>query len=124
MELHKNLTLDPSSNPSSAAAATTMTLTSTPMAIPLTQLVKPSPLALAASLPAAAGTTLFATTHDLNNFSSHAISGGGGGPSVRGAGGKPLTTKIRATAGSSAATGLVENGNKSNKTDRKFAPYW
>jgi len=76
------------------------------MAIPLTQLVKPSPLALATAVPNAA--TLFATT-DLNNFSSQSRI-------------KPLTTKIRATTtGISSASG-IENGSKT-KADRKFAPY-
>ncbi|RWS17886.1 poly(rC)-binding protein 3-like isoform X5 [Dinothrombium tinctorium] len=104
MELHKNLTLDPTSNPSSTA--TTMTLTSTPMAIPLTQLVKPSPLALA-TVPSAAA-TLFATT-DLNNFSNQTRI-------------KPLTTKLRATTTGLSTTPGLENGSKA-KADRKFTPY-
>lgn len=107
MELHKNLTLDPTSNPSSTATA--MTLTSTPpMAIPLTQLVKPSPLALAATAVPASTATLFAAT-DLNNFSSQSRI-------------KPLTTKIRSTGTGLSSGGGLENGSK-NKLERKFAPY-
>jgi len=105
MELHKNLTLDPTSNPSSTAT----TLTSNPMAIPLNQLVKPH-LALAAASAVPSSAALFAT--DLNNFSSQARP-------------KPLTTKLRATPHTAAISqpphGL-ENGNKA-KADRKFAPY-
>lgn len=98
MELHKNLTLDPSlsANPNSA---TLTRLTSTPMAIPLTQ--------LAAAVPATTLSGALFTSHDLNNvFNSRNI--------------KPLTTKIRAAP--TTASGIVENGNK-NKTDRKFTPY-
>jgi hypothetical protein len=121
MELHKNLTLDPGSNPSAGGGH--QQPPNHPMAIPLTQLVKPSPLALAAAsagLPssatagsttaaAAAAASLFAAATDLNScLSSQARV-------------KPLTTKLRATA-VGLPPGLLENGNKS-KADRKFAPY-
>jgi hypothetical protein len=100
MELHKNLTLDPSlsANPNNS---TLTRLTSTPMAIPLTQLA-----AAAAAVPATTLSGALFTTHDLNNvFSSRHI--------------KPMTTKIRAAT---TSTGIVENGNKT-KTERKFTPY-
>ncbi|XP_054162611.1 poly(rC)-binding protein 3-like isoform X2 [Oppia nitens] len=103
MELHKNLTLDPSlsaANPNSAM--TRLTTTSTPMAIPLTQ--------LAAAVPATTLSGALFTAHDLNNvFNARNI--------------KSLTTKIRGGAPThTTTTGIVENGNK-NKTDRKFTPY-
>ncbi|KAI1280349.1 Poly(rC)-binding protein 3 [Halotydeus destructor] len=135
MELHKNLTLDPTSNPSAAATA----LTSNPMAIPLNQLVKPgqpptptgggghasanyhhqqqqqyaqlqaaAAAAASASCVTPSGAALYAA--DLNSFSSQARP-------------KPLTTKLRATPAnlSQPSPHGIENGK--TKADRKFAPY-
>ena len=67
------------------------------MAIPITQLVKPSPLALAVN------PTNTANLFDLNNFSSQTRM-------------KPL--KIKAGTQGMTATPGIET-----KADRKFAPY-
>lgn len=100
MELHKNLTLDPTSNPAAQNA-----LASNPMAIPLNQLVKPHHLALQAG---AVTVPTSAALFDLNNYSSRS---------------KPLTTKLRATMTSPAQPPHgIENGSKT-KAERKFAPY-
>ncbi|XP_067124568.1 poly(rC)-binding protein 3-like isoform X3 [Centruroides vittatus] len=98
MELHKNMTLDPTSTPASTSATMTSTLTTpSPLAIPLSQLVKPTPLAL--GLTAAPATSaLFAA--DLNNIASQSR--------------KNLTTKIRATTS--------HNGSKKSERN-KFSPY-
>ncbi|XP_053204137.1 poly(rC)-binding protein 3-like isoform X1 [Panonychus citri] len=94
MELHQNLTLDPSSNPTSNAATT---LTINPLAIPLTQLVKPSPLALAVNPNAA---NLF----DLNNFSSQ-------------------TSRMKPMKLKAGTQGMTTTPGIETKADRKFAPY-
>lgn len=98
MELHKNLDL--TSNPSSTSA-NTMSISTTPLAIPINQLVKASPLTLGLSSAAAAAhaaanqTTLF----DLQNAITNR---------------KNLTTKLK--------TATAHNGNK--KAERnKFSPY-
>ncbi|XP_055929209.1 poly(rC)-binding protein 3-like isoform X2 [Argiope bruennichi] len=100
MDLHKNLDL--TSNPSSTSA-NTMSITNTPLAIPINQLVKASPLTLGLSSAAAAAAAAAAanqtTIFDLQTTISNR---------------KSLTTKLRATA--------THNGNK--KTERnKFSPY-
>ncbi|GFY46110.1 poly(rC)-binding protein 3 [Trichonephila inaurata madagascariensis] len=100
MDLHKNLDL--TSNPSSTSA-NTMSITNTPLAIPINQLVKASPLTLGLSSAAAAAAAAAAanqtTLFDLQTAITNR---------------KSLTTKLRATA--------THNGNK--KTERnKFSPY-
>lgn len=106
MELHKNMTLDPTSTPASTSATmTTLTTTPSPLAIPLSQLMKPTSLAIgltAAAAAAAASSTatsaLFAA--DLNSITNQTR--------------KTLTTKIRGST----------NHNGSKKTERnKFSPY-
>lgn len=99
MELHKNLTLDPTSNPTAPPTA----LPTNPMAIPLNQLVKPHQLALGGAAGQVASATAAAALFDLNNYASR----------------PKLTTKLREHA--AAGTGL-ENGSKT-KADRKYAPY-
>ncbi|XP_022246673.1 poly(rC)-binding protein 3-like isoform X2 [Limulus polyphemus] len=99
MELHKNLTLDPNSLP--ASSHTVASTTPSPLAISLSQLVKPSPLALGLTAATAAYTpttsVLFA---DLNNLTSQTR--------------KTLTTKIR--------TSTSHNGSKKSERN-KFSPY-
>ncbi|XP_076324541.1 poly(rC)-binding protein 3-like isoform X2 [Tachypleus tridentatus] len=99
MELHKNLTLDPNSIP--ASSHTVASTTPSPLAISLSQLVKPSPLALGLTVATAAYTpttsVLFA---DLNNLTSQSR--------------KNLTTKIRASTS--------HNGSKKSERN-KFSPY-
>lgn len=106
MELHKNLTLDPTSNPASTHNTMTTTMSPTlttpsPLAIPLSQLVKPTSLA-ALGLTSGVPTTSALFAADLNNISAAQSR-------------KNLTTKIRTSASS-------HNGSK--KTERnKFNPY-
>ncbi|XP_077562708.1 poly(rC)-binding protein mub isoform X5 [Haemaphysalis longicornis] len=106
MELHKNLTLDLSST---HPAPTNSPTPPSPLAIPLSQLVKPAsaaPLALLAN--------------ELNNLSSAAA-----------AGRKGLTAKMRASAAAqgaagaaAAATATASAHNGSKKSERnKFSPY-
>lgn len=100
MDLHKNLDL--TSNPSSTSANNnTMSITNTPLAIPLNQLVKASPLTLglsSAAAAAAAAAVNQSTLFDLQTAITNR---------------KSLTTKLRAS---------THNGSK--KTERnKFTPY-
>lgn len=96
MELHKNLTLDPTTtNPASSPHSSMPGGGLSPLAIPLSQLVKPSPLA-------AIGLTATPLFGELNNISR-----------------KNLTTKIRTSA--AAATAATHNGKKSER--HKFTPY-
>ncbi|XP_064472089.1 poly(rC)-binding protein 3-like isoform X4 [Ornithodoros turicata] len=101
MELHKNLTLDMTSNHNPASTSgspptTTTTMTPSPLAIPLSQLVKPTAAAAPLALLAA----------ELSNLSSSH-------------GHKGLTAKIRASA---AASGSTHNGSKKSERN-KFSPY-
>ncbi|XP_042143982.1 poly(rC)-binding protein 3-like isoform X3 [Ixodes scapularis] len=112
MELHKNLTLDLTSNHPASTSGTlppnnnnTTTTTPSPLAIPLSQLVKPAsaaPLALLAN--------------ELSNLSSAA-----------GQGRKALTPKIRGSSvanSAAAAAGATASHNGSKKSERnKFSPY-
>lgn len=111
MELHKNLTLDLSATHPASGPPTNSPTPPSPLAIPLSQLVKP-----ASAAAAAAPLALLAT--ELNNLSSAA-----------GQGRKGLTAKIRAsasaatTAAAAAATGASSH-NGSKKSERnKFSPY-
>ncbi|XP_049525395.1 poly(rC)-binding protein 3 isoform X3 [Dermacentor andersoni] len=113
MELHKNLTLDLSATHPASGPPTNSPTPPSPLAIPLSQLVKPASAAAAA---AAAPLALLAT--ELNNLSSAA-----------GQGRKGLTAKIRASASAAtttaaaAATGASSH-NGSKKSERnKFSPY-
>ncbi|KAH6931108.1 hypothetical protein HPB50_022218 [Hyalomma asiaticum] len=111
MELHKNLTLDLSATHPASGPPTNSPTPPSPLAIPLSQLVKP-----ASAAAAAAPLALLAT--ELNNLSSAA-----------GQGRKGLTAKIRASASAAtttaaaAATGASSH-NGSKKSERnKFSPY-
>uniref|UniRef100_A0A1W7RA09 Poly(RC)-binding protein 3 n=1 Tax=Hadrurus spadix TaxID=141984 RepID=A0A1W7RA09_9SCOR len=107
MELHKNMTLDPTSTPASTSATmTTLTTTPSPLAIPLSQLMKPTPLAIGLTAAAAAAaaasspatSALFAA--DLNSITNQTR--------------KNLTTKIRGTTS--------HNGSKKSERN-KYSPY-
>uniref|UniRef100_T1KBT4 K Homology domain-containing protein n=2 Tax=Tetranychus urticae TaxID=32264 RepID=T1KBT4_TETUR len=96
MELHQNLTLDPSSNQMNPTSTAASTLTTNPMAYPLTQLVGPSPLALAVTPNAA-------NLYDLN-FSSQ-------------------TSRIKPLKLKAGTQGMTTTPGIETKADRKFAPY-
>ncbi|XP_077483467.1 poly(rC)-binding protein mub isoform X3 [Amblyomma americanum] len=106
MELHKNLTLDLSSTHPASGPPTNSPTPPSPLAIPLSQLVKPA---------SAAPLALLAT--ELNNLSSAAGQGRKGG----------LTAKIRASASAAttaAAASAASSHNGSKKSERnKFSPY-
>lgn len=103
MELHKNLTLDLTSNHPASTSGTPNNSNNSnnpsPLAIPLSQLVKPAaPLALLAS--------------EMSQLSS------------AGQGRKGLSAKIRATSAAGAATASSASHNGSKKSERnKFSPY-
>ncbi|XP_075749868.1 poly(rC)-binding protein 3 isoform X1 [Rhipicephalus microplus] len=111
MELHKNLTLDLSATHPASGPPTNSPTPPSPLAIPLSQLVKP-----ASAAAAAAPLALLAT--ELNNLSSAA-----------GQGRKGLTAKIRASASAATATAAAaatgaSSHNGSKKSERnKFSPY-
>ncbi|XP_023243894.1 poly(rC)-binding protein 3-like [Centruroides vittatus] len=106
MELHKNMTLDPTSSPASTSASvTTLSTSPSPLAIPLSQLMKPTSFAISLTAAAAAVAASSPATSALFAAESN---------SVANQNRKNLTTKIRGSTN--------HNGGKKSEKN-KFSPY-